>query len=393
VVTGVLDSGPELDSTPLEPDGTPLERDGTPVADRATALSPHDPAHGAIAVAILGSCMTRDAFNGRFNPGYKRWYRVSASQNQPSLVSLMSPPVPIDDADLAGLGAWNAQRVRDDFERRFLADMAASPPDYLLVDFGGDIRFGVLGVDGVGGDRWVTNTRMALGRTPWYARHVAAGAPATLDILRDPDAYFERWSAALDAFVERLGREAPSAAVVIVRALHQRRLVLSGGRRILRLSDNRAVRPLDLDRLDAAWERLDEVALATPGWRSIDLRGREYPTSDAHPWGAGYLHFSPDYYPDLLAGLHQIHLERVAAARGAAPDAMAAPDGMAAFVAARAEDTRRGRSWDDEPGRGHQPPQVRRRPRFARLRLPAVRIRRRVRLVLAALGIRPRPGA
>ena len=41
-------------------------------------------------VAVAGSCLTRDNFNGRFNPEWRTYFEVVASANQSSIISLMS---------------------------------------------------------------------------------------------------------------------------------------------------------------------------------------------------------------------------------------------------------------------------------------------------------------
>ena len=73
---------------------------------------------------------------------------------------------------------------------------------------------------------------------------------------------------------------------------------------------------MDLPRINALWARLDDYATSSPpGWQSIDLTGREYPTFDGHPWGPYYVHYTMDYYADFLRSLNAIHLRSVLADR------------------------------------------------------------------------------
>ena len=333
---------------------------------RAQAVEP-------IAIGVLGSCMTRDSFNSRFNPDHRTWYEVTLDQTQPSLISLMAPPETVPDDALQPPSGWDTRRLIDDFGKRSLGRLAASPPRYLVIDLSGDVRFGVVHL---GGDRWITNCRRALEATPWYRERSAAGRLPTLRLQWHTEPYLAHFAAALDRFARHLGEVAPDTTVILHRGRHARRLILPDSGRLVRLSSHRTVQRTDTARTDALWTRLEDLVLERQAWDVIDLRDREYPTSDSHPWGAGYLHYSPDYYHDFLAALHAIHLRHTADAPG--PEAAS----MAAFIAGRAADTARGRSWDDEPGRGHMTPRVRQPVRFAAVRRPVRRAVRRVRIAL-----------
>jgi hypothetical protein len=322
------------------------------------------PSGDPIAVGILGSCMTRDGFNSRFNPDWRVWYQVTLEQTQPSLISLMATPEVVADEALQVPSAWDSRRLRDDFSKRMLGRLAASPPRYLVIDLSGDVRFGVLHL---GGDRWVTNCRRALHATPWYRERSAAGGMVPLRLQRHPETYLARFTTALDGFVRHLAAVAPQTVVVLHRGRQAHRLIHPETGRLVPLSSHRAVQRTGTPRSDALWAWLEDRVLERHRWEVVDLRDREYPTSDSHPWGAGHLHFSPDYYHDFLAALHSIHLRRTAGAEG--PEAAS----MAAFVAGRGADPGRGRSWDAEPGRGHLPPRARRHSWLDVVRRPARR--------------------
>lgn len=378
----------KLEAVGQEP-GTPAPglSDGTGPSDGAsdTADTPGTPdAHpvGLLTVGVIGSCMTRDNFNRRFNPDYGAWYRVSTDTNQPSFISLMAAPTPIGEADVAALGPGNSRRMLDDFGKRVPPRIAASPPDYLLVDFSGDIRYGAIGLDG---DRWITNYHHVLGNVPAYAAQAATRTPRKLRLERDTDEYVARWTEAVERFARLVREAAPETTVILHRGHHTRRLLLPGSGRPVPLGRHRSVTRIDPGRMDELWTRLDDHAAALQGWRTIDLRGREYPTSDAHPWGAGYLHYSPDYYRDFLAALNAVHLAATA-------DDAPGREAMAALVASRADDPGRGRTWDEEPGRGERPARVRSRNPAAGVLGRAHRLRHRLRRAVGRRGA-PKPDA
>src|SRR4051812_43355582 len=130
-----------------------------------------------ISVAVLGSCITRDNFNSRFNPGYKRWYRTVLMQNQSSLISVMSAPTPISEQQIGDGTDYDRWNVRTDFSKEFLDELPKLAPDYLILDFFGDIHFGVL--EGAPGP-WGTDNRWKLWPTPFYQAPPPPGPPRPL---------------------------------------------------------------------------------------------------------------------------------------------------------------------------------------------------------------------
>ena len=334
------------------------------------------PAEGVVEsplrVAVFGSCMSRDNFNSRFNPGYKAWFQVVATQVQASVISLMSRPTPVPEDALSRVRPYEASRLRVDFSKRFLAELAELEPDYLVVDFSGDIRFGAIRLED---DRWVTGYRRILKEIGWPPARLAAGSPAVLRVERAREAYLAPWSAAVDRFAGHVRRTTPRTKVVLHRGHHTRLLHLPEAGGLVPLAAHRRVPAQDPDRIDALWSRMDDHVVRAHGWEAIDLRGGHYPTSDAHPWGAGGLHYAPDYYRDFLAALCAIHLRRTHEPDGPRQQA------MAELVAGRREEATVGRSWDREPGRGFRAPKAA-RPRRGPMRRAAGLARRRLTMIM-----------
>ncbi|MDO9380911.1 MAG: DUF6270 domain-containing protein [Nocardioidaceae bacterium] len=262
-----------------------------------------------ITVAVMGSCITRDAFNTRFNPDYKRFYRCPLLQNQSSVLALMSPPVEVEVVGIEPMAEYDRRNVETDLNREFLQQVVALQPDYLVLDFFGDVHFGCLELpDG----RLVTDNYWKLWKTTWYAEQQAAGAFTPVKALADVDAYVERWTEALDRFVAHVREGSPRTRLVVHRGhyvSHKRR---AGDGRLVPL--NRGRRPqIDLARTNALWSRLDDVAVERSGAASIDLTGERWTSYDEHPWGPFFVHYPPEYYHRFLAELHRIHLRATAA--------------------------------------------------------------------------------
>ncbi len=258
-------------------------------------------------VAVMGSCMTRDNFNSRFNPDYKRWYECPLHQNQSALPALMSEPLDVEWAPTKNLSDYDLWNVRTDFTRSFLDEVVALQPDYLILDFFGDIHFGCLVLDD---GRLITNNRWKSRHTDFVQRMLEEGRARPLSIVDDTDEYLALWRSSYDRFDAYVREHLPRTTVVVHRGQNTDRLLLSDRPRPVRLQRHRKISRLDVPRTNELWSVLDDYAVATSGAAQIDLTRTGVATYDEHPWGPFYVHFTPDYYEAFLAELHAIHLAR-----------------------------------------------------------------------------------
>lgn len=259
-----------------------------------------------VTVSVLGSCITRDNFNSRFNPDYKRWYRVGPTTNQSSMIALMSPPVdepwePVQEMKPYGL--WN---VRSDLSREILTLLPEEQPDVVVLDFFGDAHFGVVRLpDG----RFVTDNRWRIHKTDLYERILAMPGTERLSWEQDADGYFGLWVEAMDRFAAYVADQLPDTQVVVHWGFNADEVVPSGESTPRRMPSRRrrAAR-----KRNAFWRRLNEHASSAYGWESIDLSREYYVTLDDHPWGPMEVHYTLDYYPRFLAELDRVVLTRSA---------------------------------------------------------------------------------
>lgn len=255
-------------------------------------------------VAIAGSCPTRDNFNSRFNPDYKRFFTCDLATNQTSLIALMSPPVdtPPLPASMSDYDRWN---VHSDFSREFLGRFAELKPEYLVLDVFADIHFAVLRLpDG----RYVTDNRWKLRKTDWYAEQQAADTLTRVSIRHDAEEYLALWRDAMDRFADFVTEHSPDTTVVVHRGYNTNQVLVPGHRLPMRLRRYKPIHPLKVPLANELWARLDDYALANRGWEQIDLRDEGAPSYAEHPWGPFYVHYTPDYYHRFLAELHKIDL-------------------------------------------------------------------------------------
>jgi hypothetical protein len=256
-------------------------------------------------VAVFGSCTTRDNFNSRFNPDYKLRYDVRLAASQTSVITMMSPPVDTDFTPTREMSDYDLWNIRSDLSREFLPQLADLRPDYLILDFFADIHFGVLRL---GDGRFVTDNRWKLWHTDLYQDLQARNGFERLRIFDDPDGYLALWTEALARFAAYVEEHCPDTTVVVHRGFNTDQLVPPGSARPVPLRSYKKGVRIDVPVANELWSRLDEHAVTTYGWDSIDLRDEGYVTHAEHPWGPFYVHYTMDYYPRFLAELDLIDL-------------------------------------------------------------------------------------
>ena len=101
--------------------------------------------------------------------------------------------------------------------------------------------------------------------------------------------------------------------VIVHRGRNASKVLLSGQSEAVPLLENSRLAKIDIARYNELWSILDDYACAVPGYDTIDVTGRDYPTFADHPWGPYFVHYAMDYYAEFLAGLNRIHLRRTLA--------------------------------------------------------------------------------
>lgn len=266
-----------------------------------------------IEVAVLGSCITRDNFNSRFNPGYKRYYTCPLVQNQSSMVALMSEPLELDGdpatqpaGELSDYARWN---VRTDLTKEFLTQVVDLQPAYLILDFFGDIHFGCIRLED---GRYLTNNRWKLWKTDLYRELKESGGFTRLRIQDDTEEYLALWRDAFDRFHAFFQAHLPNTTLVLHRGFNTDRIVVPDRPDPMPLQKYKKLSKLNVARSNLLWAALDDYAAERSGCDVIDLTDRGFTSFPEHPWGAFYVHYTMDYYHQFLAELHKIHLRRTA---------------------------------------------------------------------------------
>ncbi|WGL52883.1 DUF6270 domain-containing protein [Nocardioides sp. BP30] len=254
-------------------------------------------------VAVMGSCITRDNFNSRFNPGYRDRFTCPLHQNQTSLISLMSTPIEAPWRPTREMNDYDRWNVATELDKSFLAEVVALQPDYLILDFFADAFFGVAQLDT---GEYVTDNRWKLRRTDLYRDWADRGRLTRVKLVRDAEVYLPLWEAAFEAFVRFARDRLPATTLVLHRGRFTDGLLLPGASRPTSLRDHLGPkRRIPVKRANRRWAELDDHA-ATRVDAVIDLTDRDYPSFPDHPWGPFYVHYAMEYYPRFLAQLATI---------------------------------------------------------------------------------------
>lgn len=309
-------------------------------------------------VAVLGSCITRDNFNSRFNPGYKQWFTVASTTNQSSMIALMSPPYDVAWEPLEPMARYGVWNVDSDLSREILRLLAEEQPDLLVLDFFGDVHFGVLRT---GDGHYLTNNRWKLHKTDLYGRLKDDPGTTFLRWQDDPDGYFGLWTEAMDRFAAHLAEHCPRTRVVLHCGFDAVATVEEGASSATPFG--KPGRRAAARRRTRFWRRLHTHARAAYGWEEIDLGPEHYATPADHPWGAMEVHYTLDYYPRFLAELHHVVLRHELP-----PDLAAEVDAVSAAAGAR---VRAEVAWWQARARAaREARQAAARPRWKRLLRP-----------------------
>lgn len=240
-----------------------------------------------VSVAILGSCVTRDVFNRKFNPGYKYLFECVSLSNQNSVIALMGDPIdeygaPGDNTDDA---TW--REISAEARRSFLSELQMRQPNFLIIDSFADVHFGV-SFDS--SDRPMTANRWKFSRTHWrkrdFHRHL------------DPSQqeYFEQWVKANKAFLDFMAAQLPNTKILV----HDTWNVMEYADRqgvVQKFPDSNK-----FEIQNALWRRYTNW-YKSQGIETISAMSKSTKSYEDHPWGKFVVHFELSYHQEFLMKL------------------------------------------------------------------------------------------
>jgi hypothetical protein len=246
-----------------------------------------------VRVAVCGSCVTRDAFNRRFNPDYRERFECVALSNQASLLSLAAPPLAVPPDALTELDAKAQAEVRQELGRTFTAELARTRPEFLGFDFFADVHFGCAYLA-----PWhrhlVTRNRWKIAQTAFYRDAHHADLPPTAP------RYFARWTRAADRFVRTARQAAPEAAIILNKTQNALSFLDDDGR------PQPFAQAAELAAGNTRWARLNSWFAGRHADAVISVLDADPISPADHPWGPFPVHYEMAYYQRFLAALDAI---------------------------------------------------------------------------------------
>lgn len=248
-------------------------------------------------IAVLGSCVSRDGFNSRFISDYKNYYSCVVHQNQMSMISLAADPIPFDENLIDNLKPFDAKHFRTELDKSFFSEMKKQQPDYLIIDFYGDLYYGIQKI----GDSYITNKSWLFKKTSQYEK---------LDIqdefkifAENKDRYLPLWKDGVRFLFSFLEKELPNCKVIINKARFVDVYMDKESGEMKTLSTSKKKKYINVGVFNKWWEALDNHVIKNYNVRVLDYDMSKYYVIEDHPWGIFYVHYNMAFYQDFTRQL------------------------------------------------------------------------------------------
>ncbi|WBW95597.1 DUF6270 domain-containing protein [Oceanirhabdus sp. W0125-5] len=235
---------------------------------------------------ILGSCVTRDAFN------YTETFHVKSYHARSSLISLAHNPLFVDEKDILLDSPFQKRIIKADFTNSLYGILESYKFDYLIIDFI-DERFDLLRY----GNSFVTRS----------AEFVNSG------LLENKKYKFDRvnrysvsthilWEKSCDIFISKIIKLIPQKKIILHKALWASKYI--DNNKVFAFPNkeltNIKMNNLILDRYYSYFES------KLPNINVIKIDNKDLVADKNHKWGLTPFHYKKDYYLELLRKIHYI---------------------------------------------------------------------------------------
>ena len=252
-----------------------------------------------IKLGVMGSCISRDAFNSHFVPNYKDFFEIIVSAQRVSIISIMQDIFNINE-DLIQIfpqSKVNLSRtnfIKCDFNKALIRQLLENDIEVLIMDNYFDVVMGVLYVN----DNIITNNFNDLVDTQFYKN---LKDKFVFNIIDYPEEYFSVWKEYCDLFFKFLNEYCPNTKVI-----------LNKGRLVYEMMDqNNNIHVIDafkeesnqinlfLDKLDSYMEENFNVDVINHDFQNVYC-------DENHIWGLGPMNYSNNYYISLIDNILDI---------------------------------------------------------------------------------------
>lgn len=249
---------------------------------------------GKIKIAVIGSCVSRDSFNSLFIKNYKDFYECVFHQNQMSMISLVSQPIPFESSQIDGpLTPHDKRQFETELNKSAYAHLLVNQPDYLILDFYADVLMGVREL----ANSYITNKRWKFVQTTLY-KELKEGNELSID--KNPENYFKLWKESVDSFFKFMNEKLPNCKIVVNQARFTDIYRDAKTNKFEKINDK--INPIDVEFYNKWWAKFDEYVIQHHLVKTITYKNKYFAVDD-HPWGLFHLHFQKEFYEDFT---HQL---------------------------------------------------------------------------------------
>lgn len=248
-----------------------------------------------ISVSIVGSCLWRDIFNSRFVENYSDYFCVDSYFARTSVVSIMEKAIPYD------ISKFEKQFEPLHFEyhytecaKQMLTILENNQSDLLLLDFYGELFYGMYAYDDTYIRGWATKGALA------YSGLIEQKKITKFfDCQNFASDYLEIWKNYMDMFVSYAREHFPNTTIVIngIKATD----IITKDRKII----GRQQTPVGkLGALNHLWKKMDDYCRNVHGLHVIEY-DKAYTLNPDYIYNLGneLVHFHGDYYQDAFTKL------------------------------------------------------------------------------------------
>jgi Family of unknown function (DUF6270) len=254
-------------------------------------------------IAVLGSCVSRDSFNSKFIHDYKKYYSCVVHQNQMSMISLAAKPIPFDEKLIDNLSPFDTKHFRTELDKSFFSEMRKHKPDYLIVDFYGDLYYGIQEI----GDSYITNKKWLWQQTSLYEK---------LDkrdefkiFAENKERYFPLWKNGISTLFSFLKEELPDCKVIINKARFVDNYLNQETGEMRSISGDKKKSYINIEVYNKWWDALDNYVINNYQTSYLEYDMNRYYAVEDHPWGLFYVHYNNEFYQDFTRQLLGIILK------------------------------------------------------------------------------------
>jgi hypothetical protein len=209
----------------------------------------------------------------------------------------MGKQMPIDPSLIDNLKPFYSWQILSEFSKEFFNKMVNEKPSYLVIDFYGDIYYGVIKI---GDGKYLTNNNGKLSKTTFY-KSLSNQQKKPFRIYENKTEYLSLWQESVDRLFKFLKRELPKCKVLV----HQARFTKYYRTKQGEIKEYPYREGLNIDTLNELWDQLDEYVITK--YRAIPIKVHgHYISYEEHPWGPFGLHFTMDYYTKFLQELIRV---------------------------------------------------------------------------------------